>query len=169
MTATSWSEILWMNSHFILSFWGTFSFPVSAEAGFEPSHLGLWVLHHHFYSRQFCGPAQGQNTPLTIPSSRVRLPPMASNVARNAMISNNLFSFFLLFPPPKQQHTSLVGGSNPSCCPLCQKVCISGEDLMEHMKYVHKDPNASGVPGNQPRAPFVRLEVARVISRIRFV
>ena len=49
-----------------------------------------------------------------------------------------------------KQHTSLVGGSNPSCCPLCQKVCISGEDLMEHMKYVHKDPNASGVPGEVP-------------------
>ena len=58
------------------------------------------------------------------------------------------FGFLFLFSPHKQ-HTSLVGGSNPSCCPLCQKVCVSGEDLMEHMKYVHKDPNASGVPGNQ--------------------
>ena len=45
------------------------------------------------------------------------------------------------------QHTALVGGPNPSCCPICQKLCISGEELMEHMKYVHKDPNASGVPG----------------------
>jgi hypothetical protein len=57
----------------------------------------------------------------------------------------DLFYFLLL--SLSKQHTSLVGGSNPSCCPLCQKVCISGEDLMEHMKYVHKDPNASGVPG----------------------
>ena len=45
------------------------------------------------------------------------------------------------------QHTALVGGPNPACCPLCQKLCVSGESLMEHMKYVHKDPNASGVPG----------------------
>ena len=48
----------------------------------------------------------------------------------------------------KLQHTTLVGGPNPTCCPLCQKVCLSGEALMEHMKFVHKDPNASGVPGN---------------------
>ena len=40
-----------------------------------------------------------------------------------------------------------MGGPNPSCCPLCQKICVSGEALMEHMKFIHKDPNASGVPG----------------------
>jgi len=45
------------------------------------------------------------------------------------------------------KHTALVGGPNPSCCPVCNKLCVSGEALMEHMKYVHKDPNASGVPG----------------------
>ena len=26
---------------------------------------------------------------------------------------------------------------------------MSGEALMEHMKFVHKDPNASGVPGTK--------------------
>ena len=63
---------------------------------------------------------------------------------------NDLVSLCSLSFTMAKQHTSLVGGSNPSCCPLCQKVCISGEDLMEHMKYVHKDPNASGVPGEVP-------------------
>ena len=47
------------------------------------------------------------------------------------------------------QHQSLVGGPNPSCCPICNKLCMTGEMLMEHMKFVHKDPNASGVPGKQ--------------------
>ena len=46
-----------------------------------------------------------------------------------------------------KQHQSMVGGPNPSCCPICNKLCMSGEMLMEHMKFVHKDPNASGVPG----------------------
>ena len=63
------------------------------------------------------------------------------NIFQSASFSR--FFFSNLF----QQHTALVGGPNPSCCPICQKLCISGEDLMEHMKYVHKDPNASGVPG----------------------
>ena len=45
------------------------------------------------------------------------------------------------------QHQNMVGGPNPSCCPICNKLCMSGEMLMEHMKFVHKDPNASGVPG----------------------
>ena len=52
----------------------------------------------------------------------------------------NSWMFFL-------QHQSLVGGPNPSCCPICNKLCMTGELLMEHMKFVHKDPNASGVPG----------------------
>jgi len=51
-----------------------------------------------------------------------------------------------------KNHTALVGGPNPSCCPICQKLCISGEELMEHMKYVHKDPNASGVPAKRRSA-----------------
>ena len=49
------------------------------------------------------------------------------------------------------QHQSLVGGPNPSCCPICNKLCMTGELLMEHMKFVHKDPNASGVPGKLAR------------------
>ena len=62
-------------------------------------------------------------------------------------VANVKKQFLPFFFPFTLQHTSLVGGPNPACCPLCQKLCVSGESLMEHMKYVHKDPNASGVPG----------------------
>merc|ERR1719334_2035606 len=50
------------------------------------------------------------------------------------------------------KHQSMVGGPNPSCCPICNKLCMSGEMLMEHMKFVHKDPNASGVPAKRRSA-----------------
>jgi hypothetical protein len=30
---------------------------------------------------------------------------------------------------------------------------MTGELLMEHMKFVHKDPNASGVPGEWQQNP----------------
>ncbi|TRY79867.1 hypothetical protein TCAL_06043 [Tigriopus californicus] len=56
------------------------------------------------------------------------------------------------------KHTALVGGPNPTCCPLCQKLCISGEALMEHMKFVHKDPNASGVPGLLSHMDEMRMD-----------
>lgn len=44
-----------------------------------------------------------------------------------------------------QQHAALIGGPNATSCPLCHKVFLGGEALMEHMKHTHKDPNASGV------------------------
>ncbi|XP_044762782.1 uncharacterized protein LOC123319852 isoform X5 [Coccinella septempunctata] len=43
------------------------------------------------------------------------------------------------------QHAALIGGPNATTCPLCHKMFIGGESLMEHMKHTHKDPNASGV------------------------
>ena len=55
-----------------------------------------------------------------------------------------------------RSHQALVGGPNPSCCPICNKLCMSGEMLMEHMKFVHKDPNASGVPGRYFSATQLR-------------
>lgn len=45
------------------------------------------------------------------------------------------------------QHAALVGGPNAVNCPQCQKLFLNGEQLMEHMKYTHRDPNASGVAG----------------------
>ncbi|XP_076292401.1 zinc finger protein datilografo isoform X6 [Lasioglossum baleicum] len=44
-----------------------------------------------------------------------------------------------------QQHATLIGGPNATSCPVCHKLFLSGEALMEHMKHTHKDPNASGV------------------------
>ncbi|CAD7094199.1 unnamed protein product [Hermetia illucens] len=44
-----------------------------------------------------------------------------------------------------QQHAALIGGPNASTCPICHKLFLGGEALMEHMKHTHKDPNASGV------------------------
>uniref|UniRef100_A0A336L4C6 CSON002873 protein n=1 Tax=Culicoides sonorensis TaxID=179676 RepID=A0A336L4C6_CULSO len=44
-----------------------------------------------------------------------------------------------------QQHAALIGGPNATSCPICHKLFIGGEALMEHMKHTHKDPNASGV------------------------
>ncbi|XP_051156052.1 zinc finger protein 853 [Leptopilina boulardi] len=44
-----------------------------------------------------------------------------------------------------QQHAALLGGPNATSCPICHKLFLGGEALMEHMKHTHKDPNASGV------------------------
>lgn len=44
-----------------------------------------------------------------------------------------------------QQHAALIGGPNTTSCPICHKLFLGGEALMEHMKHTHKDPNASGV------------------------
>ncbi|CAG5092112.1 Similar to ZNF358: Zinc finger protein 358 (Homo sapiens) [Cotesia congregata] len=43
------------------------------------------------------------------------------------------------------QHAGLIGGPNATSCPICHKLFLGGEALMEHMKITHKDPNASGV------------------------
>ncbi|XP_044740897.1 uncharacterized protein LOC123302151 [Chrysoperla carnea] len=45
-----------------------------------------------------------------------------------------------------QQHAALLGGPHAATCPLCHRLFLGGgEELMEHMKHTHKDPNASGV------------------------
>ncbi|XP_046389356.1 zinc finger protein 543-like [Ischnura elegans] len=42
--------------------------------------------------------------------------------------------------PVFQQHAALIGGPNATSCPLCHKMFLGGEALMEHMKHAHKDP-----------------------------
>lgn len=42
-------------------------------------------------------------------------------------------------------HAALLGSQNAVTCPLCHKLFLGGENLMEHMKHTHKEPNASGV------------------------
>lgn len=49
-----------------------------------------------------------------------------------------------------QQHAALIGGPNATSCPICHKLFLGGEALMEHMKHTHKDPNASGVASKYP-------------------
>ncbi|XP_076306542.1 uncharacterized protein LOC143223043 isoform X6 [Tachypleus tridentatus] len=48
-----------------------------------------------------------------------------------------------------KQHASLLGGSTSQSCPVCHKICMNGEALMEHMRITHKDPNASGTPNKR--------------------
>lgn len=52
--------------------------------------------------------------------------------------------------PVLQQHAALIGGPNATSCPICHKLFLGGEALMEHMKHTHKDPNASGVASKFP-------------------
>lgn len=44
----------------------------------------------------------------------------------------------------------MIGGPNATSCPICHKLFLGGEALMEHMKHTHKDPNASGVASKYP-------------------
>lgn len=50
-----------------------------------------------------------------------------------------------------QQHAALIGGPNATSCPICHKLFLGAEALMEHMKHTHKDPNASGVASKYPK------------------
>ncbi|XP_071043775.1 zinc finger protein rotund isoform X5 [Parasteatoda tepidariorum] len=45
-----------------------------------------------------------------------------------------------------KQHAALIGGANSQSCPVCHKICLNAEALMDHMRTAHKDPNASGTP-----------------------
>ncbi len=56
-----------------------------------------------------------------------------------------------------QQHAALIGGPNATSCPICHKLFLGGEALMEHMKHTHKDPNASGVASKYPILPRVEI------------
>lgn len=50
-----------------------------------------------------------------------------------------------------QQHAALIGGANSQSCPVCHKICLNAEALMDHMRTAHKDPNASGTPSKRKR------------------
>jgi len=62
--------------------------------------------------------------------------------------------------PVLQQHAALIGGPNATSCPICHKLFLGGEALMEHMKHTHKDPNASGVASKFP-AFATNISIAR--------
>lgn len=44
-----------------------------------------------------------------------------------------------------QHHAALIGGPNATSCPICHKLFLGADALMEHMKHTHKDNNAGGV------------------------
>lgn len=39
-----------------------------------------------------------------------------------------------------QQHAALMGGASTTSCPLCHKLFLGSESLVEHMKAHHGDP-----------------------------
>lgn len=39
-----------------------------------------------------------------------------------------------------QQHAALIGGPNATSCPICHKLFLGADALMEHMKHSHKEP-----------------------------
>lgn len=39
-----------------------------------------------------------------------------------------------------QQHAALMGGASTTSCPLCHKLFLGSESLVEHMKVHHNDP-----------------------------
>lgn len=39
-----------------------------------------------------------------------------------------------------QQHAALIGGPNATSCPICHKLFLGADSLMEHMKHSHKEP-----------------------------
>lgn len=43
-----------------------------------------------------------------------------------------------------QQHAALIGGPNATSCPVCHKLFLGGDALMEHMKHAHKEPSNAG-------------------------
>ncbi|KAL3228010.1 hypothetical protein MRX96_003941 [Rhipicephalus microplus] len=45
-----------------------------------------------------------------------------------------------------KQHAALIGGAASQSCPICHKICVNAEALMEHMRISHKDPPATA-PG----------------------
>lgn len=70
---------------------------------------------------------------------------------RSNFISQNQVKITLLYFFSFQQHAALIGGANSQSCPVCHKICLNAEALMDHMRTAHKDPNASGTPSKRKR------------------
>ncbi|ALC48125.1 Lin29, partial [Drosophila busckii] len=49
-----------------------------------------------------------------------------------------------------QQHAALIGGPNATSCPVCHKLFLGAEALMDHMKHVHSDKTMSPPPSTAP-------------------
>ncbi|KAG0412607.1 hypothetical protein HPB47_010248, partial [Ixodes persulcatus] len=42
-----------------------------------------------------------------------------------------------------KQHAALIGGAASQSCPICHKICVNAEALMEHMRANHREPQTS--------------------------
>lgn len=70
------------------------------------------------------------------------------------IMGKKLLTFFVLFSFQElqlhlgvlQQHAALIGGPNATSCPICHKLFLGADALMEHMKHSHKDPSSSSPP-----------------------
>ena len=47
---------------------------------------------------------------------------------------------------PNSHASLLTANQNAVTCPLCHKLFLGGENLMEHMKLAHKDPPPAPAP-----------------------
>lgn len=55
-----------------------------------------------------------------------------------------------------QQHAALMGGASTTSCPLCHKLFLGSESLVEHMKVHHNDPTtvSQAVVQSEYHVPF---------------
>ncbi|XP_032579944.1 uncharacterized protein LOC6619457 isoform X2 [Drosophila sechellia] len=54
-----------------------------------------------------------------------------------------------------KQHAALIGGPNATSCPVCHKLFLGTEALVDHMKHVHKEK--SPPPGGSASSQFSEL------------
>ncbi|EDW99310.2 uncharacterized protein LOC6523723 isoform X2 [Drosophila yakuba] len=54
-----------------------------------------------------------------------------------------------------QQHAALIGGPNATSCPVCHKLFLGTEALLDHMRHVHKEK--SPPPGGSAPSQFSEL------------
>nr|XP_024219072.1 uncharacterized protein LOC106686452 [Halyomorpha halys] len=67
-----------------------------------------------------------------------------------------------------QQHAALIGGPNTTSCPVCHKIFLGTEALMDHMKHAHKDPNTTTMPNMlMPAVPFADMSGSPYVAKRR--
>lgn len=59
-----------------------------------------------------------------------------------------------------QQHAALIGGPNATSCPVCHKLFLGTEALMDHMKHVHKEKTSPPIEPRKNSEFFLPLPLA---------
>ncbi len=68
-----------------------------------------------------------------------------------------------------QQHAAMIGGAATTSCPICHKLLIGTDALIEHMKYNHKDPNPPPSPLTSNSFVFItNVPAKELCARILF-